>query len=86
MMCDVQIICGCGNRLGDMKREPTGWRNVDPRQQPEPPRMRLDAEFVKWEGHCRKCGATPRVRRERLERALEAVSAAGLTKMPFRGL
>jgi hypothetical protein len=81
----VRVVCGCGNRLGDMKRTDDGWANVDPRSQPDPPRMTL-GDFDKWYGHCGKCRATPQVKRRRLEAALDAVSAAGLRSMPFRGL
>lgn len=82
----VIIDCQCGNKLAVMVADEAGqWTNVDPRAQPYPPRMRLN-EYDTYEGSCRKCGFAPRVKRDQLQRAIRAVSAAGLSRMPFRGL
>lgn len=80
---DVRVDCECGYHLGFMKKDAAGWTNADARQQADPPRMALVNGV--WHGNC-KCGSNPRVREDRLERALVTVSVAGLKRMPFRGL
>ncbi len=83
----VRVDCGsCGFHLGWLVVDGETVTNTDSRPQPKTgPRIEYDPDHEGWSGRC-KCGAAQRVRNDRLVKALQAVSSAGLSHMPFRGL
>jgi hypothetical protein len=88
-MTEIRLDCpSCGYHLGHMSSDGGTWNNVDSRPQPTPPRLELvqhAASGAKWVSRC-KCRANTQVLQHRLERALDAVAAAGLQAMPMKGL